>query len=175
MTQDFDTPATLQELKQDEPHLAELNALMEASTVTPAQSDDMFDLEKLLNESLSRKADEKRIKEARRSLSQGGITPAERQAMREMVQDWELKREWNPKFNTLMLDVLECTHCGSKHKHFVGTFQQQEHKTSKVTRWVTSGVVCQLPKNLKENVTHVGICSDCADMQGWEGAVCGHE
>jgi len=176
MSQEFDTPATLNAMGSTE-ITVELEELLETpETTTPSSDlDDMFDLEKLLNESMSRKSDEKRIKEARRSLGNGGITPAERLALQEMVKEWELKREWTPVFDTLMFDVQECTYCGSKHSHFTGAFQQQEHKKSKITRWVASGVRCNLPKNRKENITHVSICSDCADLQGWGDSECCHE
>lgn len=158
MTTDFETSVHFN---------SDLEALLIDAPTAPAGNDDMRELNALLFESLNAKKDALRVREARKTLANGGMSPADRDATAAMVKEWELKREWTPRSNTMILDVQHCTNCGKKHSHFLGLFQGQEHKTSKITRWVSAAPVVGLPKVLKEQVNHVAICIGCAPAQGW--------
>lgn len=147
---------------------SDLDSLLNPIILDQPGSDSMFDLNALMRESMRAGDDAKRVKEARKRLAAGGLDTAERDSTRALVADWEIKREWNATSNTMMLEVQHCAHCGSQHKHFVGLFQQQEHKTSKISRWVKASLDPELGKNVKENVSHVGICATCAPLQGWK-------
>lgn len=147
---------------QNHNELSELDLLL-SSSQQPVEIDDFAGLDKLLRESLHAGEEAKRVKAARRALAEGGITKAEREANAALVQAWELKREWTPIAYTIMFNTQQCSHCGSEHRHFVGIFQQQEHKTSKIARWVPTGAhTHDLPKNRKENIENVGVCCGCA-------------
>lgn len=143
-----------------------LNDLLDTDDGCKA-SDDICDLDKLLNESMSAKADAKKIQEARKRLASKGLILAERELLIAIVRGWERKREWTPSANVLMFDVQYCTACGGVHKHFQGFFQQQEHKTSKISRWIQAEIEVELPKALKETIVQVGICSACCTEKGW--------
>jgi hypothetical protein len=147
---------------------SELDDLLNPTILNAPGSESGFDLNKLLCDSLRAKDDAKRVTEARKRLAAGGLDTAERDATRALVAKWEIEREWNATSNTMMLEVQHCAHCGSQHKHFVGLFQQQEHKTSKISRWVKASLDPKLGKNVKENVSHTGICATCAPLQGWK-------
>jgi hypothetical protein len=131
--------------------------------------DDMFDLTKLLNESLSAKKDAEAVKAARKRLNSSSIplSATDREATEALVRSWEIKREWQPISNTIIFEVQNCTGCGTSHKHFIGIFQQQDHRSSKISRWIKSPEDVALPKNCKENETQVGICAGCCISRGW--------
>ncbi len=143
----------------------ELNSLLASDNI--AEQDDMFELNNLLHESLNRKKDEEKVKQARRRLAAGNATTADREEMTALVRAWELRREWLPVSNTIMFEVQHCTSCGHAHKHLIGFFQQQEHRTSKISRWLAAPVDLALPKNTKENASYITICSDCCGSLGW--------
>jgi hypothetical protein len=132
------------------------------------EQDDMFDLNNLLNESLNRKKEMGEVKAARRKLASGGADgEEEKEALAELIRSWELRREWTPVANTIMFEVQHCTHCGAEHKHLTGLFQRQEHRTSKISRWVRAAEDVALPKTQKDNVSYIAICADCCEALGW--------
>lgn len=161
---EFDSEITLQHADTPSDDF-DLNSLMASDG--KVELDDMFDLNKLLNESLSAKSDQQKVKAARRKLASGAAEAEEREALAELVRSWELRREWKPVANTIMFEVQHCTHCGTEHKHLVGFFQQQEHRTSKISRWLKAAEDVALPKNQKENTSYIAICAECCAAAGW--------
>lgn len=138
------------------------------ATGTSGVVDDFDDLDQLLKESLSSKSDAKRVQSARRALASKSATDSEREELSKLVAEWELKREWTPVSNTIMFEAQRCCNCGSAHEHFIGFFQRQEHKVSKITRWVKAVHNDSLGKEVKISESPVGICSNCRSSRGWE-------
>lgn len=108
------------------------------------------------------------VRAARKTLASSAsqLNTTDRDLLKAIVASWEITREWTATANTAMFDVQQCN-CGSHHSHFTGFFQQQEHRHSKISRWIQAPSSSDLPKNRKENCTDVGICGDCAATQGW--------
>ena len=153
------------ELSSNDNSTVELDSLLD--TGTSGVVDDLDELNQLLAESMSAKEDARKVKEARKALASKGTLESEREELKRLVAQWELKREWTPVANTIMFDVQHCTNCGTQHKHFTGLFQRQEHKVSKITRWIRSVEDSALPKEVKESTAYAGICSGCCSNLGW--------
>jgi hypothetical protein len=113
---------------------------------------------------------EQATKEARKRLARGDVGEAERLAIEATVRKWDMERVWTAEASVAWFAVQQCA-CGGKHKHFVGYFQRQSHRTSKIMRWQrtdASGVMLSnLPKELKEEIEQVTICSECCGISGW--------
>lgn len=131
-----------------------MNDLIQANA-----DDDSFDFfNDLLQESLEIATEAQRVVRARQRLRMGIVDTAAQD--RELVATWEVKREWTAVANTAMFAVQQCS-CGRAHKHFTGTFQRQEHRNTKVTRWVQAMFDPKLPSELKDTVEAVEVCAVC--------------
>lgn len=140
------------------------------SAIEPdSASDPLADLDSMIAEGLGAKQKAREIKLARKKLAVGGITTAERDLYKQLVEEWELKREWTPAASVIMFDTQWCTNCGTSHRHFIGFYQRQDHKTSKISRWIASPMrdSLQLPREVKEITETIPVCSSCCAAAGW--------
>ena len=129
-----------------------------------------FSLDDLLAESMAdkRRADE--VKIARISVAKGGLPQADRDALTASIRSWEAKREWLPRAAVVMFARQQCQGCGQFHTQFLGWFQRQQHRTSKVERWIPS-IKPQDEKLLRESKyqdSHSEMCEDCAEALGFD-------
>lgn len=129
-----------------------------------------FSLDDLLKESLAQKRDEASVKAARSIVAKGGIDPEARKSMEASIRSWEMKREWNAEADVAMYQRQFCQKCDNYHVTFLGLFQRQSHRTSKVARWVPAGTVPAvkgLQKEAKYEDAMALMCEDCARDAGY--------
>jgi hypothetical protein len=143
---------------------------------SPAPKLDLFDLDNLLAESMAARSEAELVKENRRRLAQGKVSSSEeRAAIQEQIRQWEARREWTPVADVVMFSRQQCQCCGSFSHHFLGYYQEQESRTSKVKRWIKSfkptiteiGSEIPLPRESKYEDSNVDICHKCGDLAGW--------
>lgn len=139
--------------------------------VAAQSGEDELSLDSLLADSMKNVAQDKKLKESRQRLAKGGLSDSERSEIEAKVAEWELARLWNPAASVACFDVQVCQ-CGSKHEHFIGYFQRQLHKTSKIDRWVrvdrAAVMASTLPREIKRTEYPTEICADCAGLlHGW--------
>lgn len=154
-----------------------------ATTNTPDQSDSLdnllaesmagaaFSLDDLLAESMKAKKDEMDVRASRALVAKGGVDPEARKAMEASIRAWELKREWTAEADVAMFSRQFCEQCDCYHVQFLGFFQRQSHRQSKVARWVKAGELPKpakkLPKEVKYEDELVANCEDCAKLAGY--------
>lgn len=159
------------------PDVDPLDALLSDGT---DGSEDNFSLEGLLKESLQAKRDAESVKVARALLAKGGIDPESRKSMTESIRSWEVKREWLAVASVAMFYRQFCAQCDLYHVTFAGYYQRQEHRTTKVQRWVQATKdlrTVPLPKECKYEDSICELCEDCAGKAGYpiEGSGEGEE
>lgn len=142
-----------------------LDALMAESL--PAH--ESISLDDLLADSMQQKKDAEAVKLARSLLAKGGVPAESRKRMEEQIRSHEMKVQWTAKAAVAMFDRQWCAECGLCHIHFLGFFQRQEHKTSKIARWLKSPKeqMGALPKETKYEDTEVETCEECALLAGY--------
>jgi hypothetical protein len=126
--------------------------------------DGEFSLDALLQESLQEVAAAQKAKAAKKALKTGLANAEEAAMLQRFVANWEIGRLWLPRATVMMFDVQRCTTCGTKHSHFVGRFQRQEHRTSTAMRWVRASeapMQAGLTEEVKENEHLTDLCASC--------------
>jgi hypothetical protein len=135
-----------------------------------------FDLDGLLAESMAERSLAELVKENRKRLAGGKVLDsAERAAIQQQIRDWEARREWQPVADIVMFSRQMCQNCGAYHHNFLGYYQQQQHRTSKIERWIKStkpvieglGKEIPLPRDSKYEDSIVDLCHKCGDQLGW--------
>jgi hypothetical protein len=128
-----------------------------------------FSLDALLTESMESKQQRENIKASRRRISSGLSNAKEKEELQAAIRAYELKREWRACANVAMFSVQCCLSCTKSQPHFLGYFQRQEHRTSKISRWIRGdqAPIMELPKEVKENAEFVSTCMDCVTSSGW--------
>ena len=131
---------------------------------TPALDDGFGELDALLKESVASKAEAVRVKEQRKLLASGRLTGESRLHTETLIRSWELKKEWIPVAAVQMFSAQQCSHCGGVHHHFLGIYQRQLSKLSKVSRWIKSDDVANrgLPQETKCEESFAPVCADCS-------------
>jgi len=131
-----------------------------------------FSLDSLLAESMSAVRQEQATKEARKRLARTDCSDADRLAAEALVKKWDLERVWTAEASVAWFAVQQCSVCGCAHEHFIGYFERQSHRTSKIMRWqridAAAVAVSKLPRELKEEVERVDLCSVCCHTSGWK-------
>ena len=129
---------------------------------------DFSDLDDLLAEAVELKSAAANAKAARKSLSAGLCSSAERAETEAKIREWESRTEWKAAAAVAMFNAQRCS-CGGTHTVFAGIFQRQEHKTSKVNRWIREETPAhlKLPYEHKVNWESVGICITCVGAAGF--------
>ena len=129
-----------------------------------------INLDDLLTESLQEASERNTAREGRKALAEGRVSPEERAQVSRIVRTWEEKREWTPAAAVVMFSRQMCAGCGSFHKHFLGFFQRQTHRASRVDRWIphTKPTDTVLPREAKYQDSVVECCEDCAEALGFE-------
>ena len=128
-------------------------------------------LDDLFAESLASLQEKADTKAARALLSNGTkLSTAERDAIQDSVRNFELKREWVAQAHVVMFSRQCCKSCGEFHSTFLGFFQRQVHKTSKVERWVASTRPTEttLPRESKYQDEMAEMCQECAFNIGFD-------
>ena len=139
------------------------------ATPTPTPCDTAIDsLDALLGESLEVAAASKALKENRKKLSDGRLNAEEKQEIAAKIREWEATSEWKPAAVAVMFMTQACS-CGGRHTFFQGVFQRQEHRSTKVMRWIKAETPAHLnlPKEQKHTTEAVGLCVDCVDAAGF--------
>lgn len=149
-----------------------LDALLADCKVKPAgtkQAAVLFSLEDLLADSMKLKRDGEGAKLARALLAKGGLEVEARMRMQADVRAYELKVEWRSLSAVAIFRRQWCDACGLCHIQFVGYFQRQKHRNSKIDRWVKSTAQGMegLPKETKYEEEAVEICEECAALAGY--------
>jgi hypothetical protein len=132
--------------------------------LTPAAADDFSDLNALLNESVAARHEAQLVKDKRRLLANNKIPAEERLGVEALIRSWEIRKEWIAVASTQMFSQQTCTACGGVHHHFLGLYQKQVSKVSKVFRWIKSDEVANkdLPTEAKLEESFAPVCADCS-------------
>lgn len=132
--------------------------------LTPALDDPFGDLNALLSESVATRDEAQRVKDQRKLLASGKLTGAERQSTEALIRSWEIRKEWIAVASTQMFSQQTCTACGGVHHHFIGLYQKQVSKVSKVFRWIKSDEVANkgLDVEAKLEESFAPVCADCS-------------
>ena len=136
---------------------------MSTATSAPALSD-FSDLDALLQESVADRFAAQSIKDQRKLLAEGKIPGAERLGVEALIRSWDIRKEWLPVASTQLFSQQTCTACGGVHHHFIGLYQKQVSKVSKVFRWIKSDSVAnkELPEEAKLEESFAPVCADCS-------------
>lgn len=150
-------------------------------------SDYFSDLDSLLHESLTEKAERKQAKvknpstpvPSRRPKPKGDpIRPANGQWMnasevseyQRQVKIAEAKGLWKPQAAVAMFATQMCLSCGHQHTHFEGFFIHQLHAHSQTERWIRATdtpSISGLPRFRKTTLHESDACTDCIGQQGF--------
>lgn len=129
----------------------------------------LFDLDDLLADSMQQRKDADAVKLSRSLLSKSGLDPEARKRMEAQVREHEMKVQWSAVAAVGMFSRQWCAECGLCHIQFIGYFQRQTHKTSKIVRWLksTKQQMDGLPKEAKYEDHEVETCEECAGAAGY--------
>jgi hypothetical protein len=131
-----------------------------------------FSLDSLLAESMEAISKEQGMRAARKRLARGDVGEVDRLAIEATLKKWDMERVWLAQASVVLFAVQQCHNCGASHRHFVGYFERQSHRTSKIMRWqrveYSSVVMSGLPRESKEETEQVALCYDCSQSLGWE-------
>lgn len=147
-----------------------LDVLEDLSADLALTSASSFSLDDLLAESMAEKRKADDVKVARVSVAKGGLSQADKDALTASIRSWEAKREWLPQAAVVMFARQQCLGCGQFHTQFLGWFQRQQHRTSKIERWIPS-IKPHDDKLLRESKyqdSHAEMCEDCAEHLGFD-------
>ncbi len=134
----------------------------------PAQVDGFDELEELLSESINLKNEDARIKADRALLKRrGGVSAEDRAETEARVRAWEARRVWEALANVTVFEKHNCA-CGSVHKVFSHSMQQQRHREQPgTTRLIkTDEFLLNLPNLVAMAEFDVPMCADCAESKG---------
>lgn len=152
------------------PDVDPLDSLLSESMGTGLSAPEEFSLEGLLKESLQSKRDAESVKTARALLARGGVDPESRKNMTDSIRAWEVKREWTAVASVAMFHRQFCGECDLYHVTFAGYYQRQEHRTTKIQRWVQATKDLRsvpLPKECKYEDSICELCEECAGKAGY--------
>ena len=128
-------------------------------------------LDDLMAESMAERRTADSVKAARALLAGSTkLGAGEREAIQASIRSFELKREWIPQAAVVMFARQQCQGCGDFHKTFLGFFQRQTHKHTKVDRWIASTKPTEnsLARESKYQDSHCELCEACAELMGFE-------
>ena len=128
-------------------------------------------LDDLMSESIVERKSREDVKAARALLAGSTkLSLEERNAIQQSVRSFELKREWIPQASVVMFARQQCQSCGDFHKTFLGFFQRQTHKHTKIDRWIASTRPTDtfLSRESKYQDSHCELCENCAEVMGFD-------
>lgn len=129
-----------------------------------------LDLESLLAESLQASKAGK-LKKARNKLESHWKNGKEAVELRRLTHKLEREVEWRPIAAIALFSEQVCSNCNTRHRHFEGLFQQQQHKRdgsfTRFVRAVDHTMTDNLPKFQKIFENPADMCCDCVTTQGW--------
>lgn len=117
------------------------------------------------------------------SLDAGGLTGAQRIALREKLLKWEAEVEWKPAAVLQVIERQTCSICKAVHPSSYGLFQVQTRRVSefdaregkrpadRLIRWspedLSDPALASLPKQLAFRDRTVSACIDCLESQAF--------
>ena len=132
-------------------------------------------LDDLFAESMAEARASESIRAARKAVAgergaAGGISTEEKRQLQAAIRSWEVRREWQPAAAVVMFARQQCKGCGEFHTQFLGYFQRQVHRNTKIDRWIPS-IKPQsndmLLREAKYQDSHSEMCEACADLAGF--------
>lgn len=132
--------------------------------------DDDNTLDSLLEESLDRKKS-KKIAKDKEKLGSQWVNDATKKALQKKIHKAEVKVDWKPIAAIAMFHEQVCMNCGTRHRHFQGFFQHQQHKWQQHSfKYVPASdhtMTDGLP-HFTKIVAHISdICAKCIDTTDW--------
>jgi len=93
------------------------------------------------------------------------------------LQEWESRREWETVANVALFRYTTCS-CGAWHKHFVGLYYRQVHRTLKTAKRLVAAkqqlndVVIEaqaalVPNEVLHETRTTAMCCACAQSKGF--------
>ena len=134
----------------------------------PAEDDLFADLDALIQDTLTAKAEATEAAAARRRVVEGRQSATEQAADRQRIAEWEAKHEWRSAAITAIFNRYTCS-CGAQHTIFGQLMLRQQHRSMRLTqRWVA--MPCPAPALPKETLLQdhqVTLCTACAGAAGF--------
>lgn len=140
----------------------------------------------LLGRVRERVAEDQLIKDDRRKaagVDAGGLTPAQREALRAKVLKWEAEREWTPVACLLVLEHQVCSGCGDELCSVYGLFERQTRRldaaakvegklpSERLVRWCPEDLnepgLKDLPRQVTYRQRNVSTCYECRNKGGF--------
>lgn len=132
--------------------------------------DDMGDLNSLLSDSI----DYKKSQALKKAKFDKGVKHFQTKATQETVkkiQKAEVKVDWKPIAAIAMFYEQVCLHCGTRHRHFQGYFQHQQHKWQQHSfKYVPASdhtMTDGLPHFTKVVESSSDVCAACINNAEW--------
>ena len=148
-----------------------------ARTITAKQVKTIDDLDQLLSESIAIQDDKDNGALYRKQIAKGGLTKEELAHIEFKLQEWESRREWETVANVALFRYTTCE-CGAWHKHFVGLYYRQNHRTMKTAKRlvaakqnlndvVVTAQLASVPNEVIHETRHAAMCEACAGAKGF--------
>ena len=132
--------------------------------------DDLGDLDSLLADSIDFKKSQE-LKKRKEKVGVRDWQTKDKQAEAKKIQKAEVKVDWRPIAAIAMFYEQVCLKCGSRHRHFEGFFQHQQHKWQQHSfKYVPASdhtMTDGLPHYTKIVETSCDVCNDCIDKSNW--------
>lgn len=147
-----------------------LDLLEDLNSDLALTSSSSLSLDDLLAESMAEKTAADNVRAARQVVAKGGLSAQEKEAMTASIRSWEARREWNPAAAVVIFSRQQCTCCGEFSCQFMGFFQRQQHRQTRVDRWIASVMPRdeKLPRESKYQDSQVELCENCAEHLGFD-------
>lgn len=133
--------------------------------------DDMSDLDSLLADSIDRKKSQELKKRKEKCGAAAVFQSKAAKAELKTIQKAEVKIDWKPIAAIAMFHEQVCLQCGSRHRHFQGFFQHQQHKwqqhSFKYVPIADHTMLERLPHYTKIVEQPCDVCDSCIDKSDW--------
>jgi len=131
---------------------------------------DFADLDALIEESDDYKKSQK-LKAQKNKLGGAGFQKLATKELAKKIQKAEVKVDWRPIAAIAMFYEQVCAKCGSRHRHFQGYFQHQQHKWQDWSfKYVPASdhtMLEGLPHFTKIVEQLADVCASCIDTDNW--------
>lgn len=157
----------------------DLEELVQESTrtITAKQVKTIDDLDQLLSESIAIQDDKDNGALYRKQIAKGNLTKEELAYIEFKLQEWESRREWETVANVALFRYTTCE-CGAWHKHFVGLYYRQNHRTTKTAKRlvaakqnlndiIVTAQIATIPNEVLHETRTTAICASCAVSKGF--------
>lgn len=147
-------------------------------------SQDGFDLDALLEESVDLSKKERQMKASRKAGAKGMpqikpqaawmTGPEMEQHYKDVAKIKQNSEGWVDLAAVLLIHSQVCTTCYAEHQRFEGVFVKKEHKRLKAVNYLIPKAVLEyahLPREIEIRLSRTHICPACRDTQGWGEAV----